>query len=108
MKHEIIQFLFLHALNLRVIAARHGHKFIWLCRHPQLRKQALEVSNALMRGSAFLPCSHISEKNQMPLSPIQKSAGVEVILESNGASARSGLYSACQPKASPFQALPSV
>jgi len=33
-------------------------------------------------GSLSLPCSHISEKNQIPLSPIQKSAGVKVMFES--------------------------
>ena len=30
-------------------------------------------------GAAVSPYSHIREKNQMPLSPMQKSAGVKVI-----------------------------
>lgn len=57
-------------------------------------------------GTTVSPCSHISEKNQMPLSPIQKSAGVKFILESSGGSGRAGLYSASQPKASPLHAFP--
>ena len=57
-------------------------------------------------GSCFLPCSHISEKNQMPLSPIQKSAGVNSIFESAGFFRRSGVYSAGQPNNSPCQYLP--
>ncbi len=54
-------------------------------------------------GSASCPYSHIMEKNHIPLSPMQKSAGVKVILESRGGSVRCGLYSAGHPNASPFQ-----
>src|SRR5215207_6351355 len=57
-------------------------------------------------GSLSLPFSHINEKNQIALSPIQKSAGVKVILESSGFLSLSGVYSACQPKISPCQGAP--
>jgi len=42
----------------------------------------MPLSSKNSTGSLSLPCSHISEKNQMPLSPIQKSAGVKVMFES--------------------------
>src|SRR5437016_400805 len=42
----------------------------------------------------------------MPLSPIQKSAGVKSILEASGFLRRSGVYAAGQPNTSPFQGLP--
>ena len=44
----------------------------------------------------------------MPLTPIQKSAGVNAILESTGFMRRSGVYSAGQPKISPRQRLPTA
>src|SRR6266508_1472893 len=66
----------------------------------------MPLSSKNATGSLSLPCSHIKEKNQIPLSPIQKSAGVKVILESIGFSLLSGVYSACQPKISPCQYLP--
>ncbi len=42
----------------------------------------------------------------MPLSPMQKSAGVKVRAESSGGRDCSGWYSAAQPKASPCHASP--
>ena len=49
------------------------------------------LSSRNSTGGASLPCSHMSEKNQIPLSPMQKSAGVNGKLESNGGSSRSAL-----------------
>ena len=66
----------------------------------------MPLSSRNSSGSASRPCSHMREKNQIPLSPMQKSAGVKAILESSGGSGFSGLYSAGQPKASPFQGFP--
>src|SRR5215216_4237628 len=66
----------------------------------------IPLSSKNSTGSLSLPCSHINEKNQILLSPIQKSAGVKVMLESTGFLSLSGVYSACQPKISPCQYLP--
>lgn len=54
-------------------------------------------------GALSSPSSHIIEKPQMVASPIQKSAGVNVIRECRGDSGRDGLYSTSQPNSSPFQ-----
>src|SRR6266542_504788 len=67
----------------------------------------IPLSSKNSTGSLSLPCSHINEKNQIPLSPIQKSAGVNAIFEPSGFWSLSGVYSACQPKISPFQRFPS-
>ena len=66
----------------------------------------MPLSSRNSTGSLSLPCSHIKEKNQIALSPIQKSAGVKVMFESYGLRSLSGVYSACQPKISPCQYLP--
>src|SRR5688572_26231459 len=66
----------------------------------------IPLSSRNSTGSLSLPCSHINEKNQIALSPIQKSAGVKVMFESSSFLSLSGLYSACQPKISPCQCAP--
>src|SRR5919108_128687 len=67
----------------------------------------IPLSSKNSTGSLSLPCSHINERNQIPLSSIQKSAGVKIMLESSGFLSLSGVYSACQLKSSPCQYLPS-
>ena len=67
----------------------------------------MPLSSKNSTGSLSFPCSHINEKNQIALSPIQKSAGVKVMFESMGLLSLSGVYSVCQPKISPCQCLPS-
>jgi len=72
--------------------------------HERTRPESSRYSTA----GAALPCSHVIDQNHTPVSPIQNSAGVNESLEPSGRDDVSGMYSACQPKASPCHAMPAA